>query len=504
MPENNHPIKQLLGQTAIYGLPTIIGRILNYLLVPMYTRVFATSEYGVVTEFYAYVALIFVLLLYGMETAFFRFSESENDKHKVFRTAVGSVIISSLGFLILTVSFSGHIAGFMGYAGNVDYVVLFAFIIALDAASAIPFAHLRRQKKALQFSLIKIINIGVNIGLNLFFILLCPFLIRQPLPEWIMMVLNAIYSPEIGVGYIFISNLAATLVTFLLLSPVIFRVKLMPDIVLLKRMLNYSWPLLILGVAGILNETFGRIILKHLVPTDLDPMAQLGIYGASYKVAVFMTLFIQTYRYAAEPFFFEQMKSENAPKIYAQTMNYFVMFGAVIFLSISLFLDFSILFVGYQFREGAPAIPILLLANLFLGIFYNLSVWFKIKDKTKHGAAISCTGVIVTIILNILLVPLLGFIGSAWATLACYFVIMVVSYLTGQRHYPVPYQITRLFAIVAIAVTLFIADTHLFSQYTEYENFRKIGLLAGFVFYITISDRIIRGKLLSILKTRKG
>ncbi|HSW67583.1 MAG TPA: polysaccharide biosynthesis C-terminal domain-containing protein, partial [Bacteroidales bacterium] len=294
------------------------------------------------------------------------------------------------------------------------------------------------------------------------------------------------------------------LVTFLLLSPVIFRVKLMPDIVLLKRMLNYSWPLLILGVAGILNETFGRIILKHLVPTDLDPMAQLGIYGASYKVAVFMTLFIQTYRYAAEPFFFEQMKSENAPKIYAQTMNYFVMFGAVIFLSISLFLDFSILFVGYQFREGAPAIPILLLANLFLGIFYNLSVWFKIKDKTKHGAAISCTGVIVTIILNILLVPLLGFIGSAWATLACYFVIMVVSYLTGQRHYPVPYQITRLFAIVAIAVTLFIADTHLFSQYTEYENFRKIGLLAGFVFYITISDRIIRGKLLSILKTRKG
>lgn len=504
MPKHSHPIKQLASQTAIYGLPTIIGRILNYLLVPMYTRVFATSEYGVVTEFYAYVALIFVILLYGMETAFFRFSESENDKNKVFGTAVGSVIISSLAFLIFTLSLSGKIAGFIGYADNVEYVILFALILAIDAVSAIPFAHLRRQKKALKFSTIKIINISVNIAFNLFFILLCPYLTRQPLPEWIQLLLDLVYNPEIGVGYIFISNLIASLVTFILLIPTIIPAKLIPDVILLRKMLAYGWPLIILGIAGIFNETFSRIILKHLLPPEVDPMSQLGIFGASYKLAVIMTLFVQTFRYAAEPFFFEQMKSEKAPAIYAQTMNYFVMLGSTIFLAVCLFLDYAILFVGPEFRQGASVVPVLLMANLFFGIFYNLSVWFKIKDKTKYGAAISFIGVAITIILNLLFVPLLGYTGAAWATLICYFSVMIVSYLTGQKHYPVPYPVIRLISIVVVAVGLFLVESYIFSQVTDYENLRKMVLIKGFIALIAVSDRTIRRKLQSILTTSKG
>ncbi len=449
-------LKRLAGQTAIYGLPTIAGRVLNYLLVPLYTRVLITSEYGVVTEFYAYVAFLYVLLGYGMETAFFRFSKTEESGNTVFSTSLLSILSTTIIFLVIAVVFSGEIASFMGYASHPEYIIWFSFILGFDAVCAIPFAQLRQQGKAARFSMIRGINIAINIGLNLFFILFCPFALRT----WgSSTILELIYDPQIGVGYIFISNLIASSITFLVLIPVAKDIKLKFDPVLWKQMLIYAWPLLILGLAGIVNETIDRILLKHLLPSGSDPMAQLGIYGACYKISILMTLFIQTYKYAAEPFFFEQMKNQDAKLLYARLMNYFVAVCGLIFVTIMLHLDIVILLVGKEFREGAPVIPILLLANLFLGIFYNLSVWFKITGKTFHGAMVAVFGMIVTLALNFLLIPGMGYLGAAWATFACYAGMMIISYLLGRRYYPVPYNIPRITSYIILAVILYYLST---------------------------------------------
>jgi len=445
-----NPLRRLAGQTAIYGLPTIVGRVLNYLLVPLYTRVFETAEYGAVTEFYAYVAFLYVLLGYGMETAFFRFSKTTDDDKTVFSTSLISLIISSVIFLVLVTSFSRPIASAMGYASNSEYIRWFALILATDTVCSIPFARLRQLGKASSFAIIKSINITVNIGLNLFFIVLCPLLISR---YGDIAFLRMLYKPETGIGYIFISNLIASILTLMFLIPTIKNIRMRFDKALWRQMLLYAWPLLILGLAGMVNETFDRILLKHLLPSDSDPMSQLGIYGACYKISILMTLFIQTYRYAAEPFFFEQMKKKEARQLYAEVMNYFVAACGLIYLSIMLFIDWAILLVGKEFRSGVGVIPILLMANLFLGIFYNLSVWFKITGKTLHGAAIAVFGMIITIVLNFVLIPRMGYMGAAWATLICYGSMMILSYITGQIYYPVPYRIMRItFYILSAAL----------------------------------------------------
>ena len=447
-----NPLRKLAGQTAIYGLPTIAGRVLNYLLVPLYTRVFDTAEYGVVTEFYAYVAFLYVLLGYGMETAFFRFSKMNDNGKTVFGTAFLSLVSSTFIFLVIVIGFSSPIANAMGYPGNREYIVWFAFILGFDALCAIPFARLRQQGKAALFALIKSLNIITNIGLNLFFILLCPYLLDVYGPGTFV---DYIYHPEIGVGYIFISNLVASSLSFLLLTPAIRKIRLQFEPGLWKQMITYAWPLLILGLAGIVNETFDRILLKHLLPPESDPMAQLGIYGACYKISILMTLFIQTYKYAAEPFFFEQMKNQDSRRMYAKVMNYFVAVCAFIFLIIMLFIDYVILMVGEEFRQGAAVIPILLMANLFLGVFYNLSIWFKLTGKTLYGAMISVFGMIITLVLNFVLIPRIGYLGAAWATFFCYGSMMIVSYLAGRHYYPVPYNLLRIIAYILLAVALY-------------------------------------------------
>ncbi|MDP2423494.1 MAG: polysaccharide biosynthesis C-terminal domain-containing protein, partial [Bacteroidales bacterium] len=436
----------------IYGLPTILGRAFNYLLVPLYTRVFNPGEYGVVTELYAYVAFLYVLLLYGMETTFFRFSKTEEDGKTVFSTALISVAISSGIFLLLIIGASLPIASSMGYADNHEYIIWFALILAFDALCAIPFAHLRQKGKAAKFAFIKSINIFSNIGLNLFFILLCPWLLKNYGDSAF---LSTVYDPQIGVGYVFISNLIVSALTLIILIPEIKGIRLRFEHGLWKQMFFYTWPLLILGFAGIVNETFDRIILKHLLPPESNPMAQLGIYGACYKVSILMTLFIQTYKYAAEPFFFEQMKNQEAKQLYANVMNYFVAICAFLFLVIMLFIDVTILLVGPEYRSGAPVIPILLMANLFLGIFYNLSVWFKITGKTLYGALIAVFGMLVTLVLNFALIPKMGYMGAAWATFICYGSMMVLSYLVGRKYYPIPYNMPRVSGYILLAVLLF-------------------------------------------------
>lgn len=452
-----HPLKKLVGQTAVYGIPTIVGRLLNYFLVPLYTYTFSTSEYGVVTEMYAYVAFLLVLVTYGMETAFFRFSKKYEGNTQVYSTAMWSMIVSSTLFALLVSLFSQPIANAIGYPNHREYFIWFGLILSIDAVTAVPFAYLRNQNKAGRFSFIKMMNISVNILFNLFFILFCPYWMKNH-PDSI---LGNIYHQHVGVGYIFISNLLASVITFLLLIPEIKNIHRIFNTTLWKEMLAYAFPIMIWGMAGIVNETFDRVLLKYLISDPAIAMSQLGIYGACYKVSIIMTLFIQAFKFAAEPFFFHHASDKNAPSIYAQVMRFFVIVCAFIFLFGVVFLDDLMKFVGPAFRVGAPVVPILLMANLFLGIFYNLSVWYKITDKTMYGAYISIAGAVLTLILNIVLVPIMGYMGAAWATLVCYLFIAVISYISGQKYYPIPYPVKRILFYLLLVVLMYVIKIHL-------------------------------------------
>lgn len=486
-----NPFKKLAGQTAIYGLPTIVGRLLNYLLVPLYTRVFIPAEYGVVTEIYAYVSFLFVILTYGMETAFFRFASSHENKASVLSTSVTSLGFTSLLFLIAVVLFDNPIASAMGYSDNPEYIRWFAIILAADAFSSIPSAYLRLKNRAFRFALVKVINIVVNIAFNLIFIILIPYLLSTRPDAGYIPLIKAIYNPDIGVGYIFISNLIASLVTVIMLLPSLTGISIKPDTQLLKQMLRYSWPLLIFGLAGIINETFDRIILKHMLPGDVDAMAQLGIYGACYKISILMTLFIQTYRYAAEPFFFDHSSDKNAKTTYARLMHYFIIVCLFIFLAIMLNLKTVLLFVGSEYRQGAPVIPILLIANLFLGVFYNLSVWFKLTDRTKTGAMISVAGAVITLVLNFALIPFMGYMGAAWATFVCYGFMMIMSWYLGQKFYPVNYKIGAAGFYALITTLIYIASLFTARLGNAIEVLLNLVLLA--IFLLIIYVREIKG-----------
>ncbi len=450
-----NPLKQLAGQTAIYGLSSIVGRLLNYLLVPLYTRYFIPAEYGVVTELYAYVAFLVIILTYGLETAFFRFSQKKYDKNLVYSTSLISLIFSSVSFVVLMFFFQQPIANWLEYPQNPEYVMWFALIIGFDAISSISFAKLREKRKAARFALIRLVNIFINIGLNLFFIIYCPYVLENSLPTTDFV--NSIYDSNIRIGYIFIANLFASVITILMLLPEMIKSTWQFKSSLWKKMMWYSLPLLVAGLAGMINETIDRALLKHLLPDGVDKMAEIGIYGAFYKVSIIMILFIQTFRFAAEPFFFSQEKKHNSRKIYADVLKYFSIFSAFIFLVVMLYLDFVKHFVGssFQSERGIEIVPILLMANLFLGIYYNLSVWYKLTEKTSYGALLAVFGALITLILNIILIPRIGFIGSAWATLACYFSMMLASLIIGRIHYPIPYDLKRIFSYIFLSFALY-------------------------------------------------
>ncbi len=464
------PIRRLAGQTAIYGLSSIVGRLLNYLLVPLYTRVLIPSDYGIYTEMYAYVSILWVILTYGMETTFFRFSESEHDKKRVYSTAFLSLTFTSGIFLLLVLLNAGAIAHWMDYPGHVNYVVWFGLILAFDALAAIPFAGLRQKNRPVRFATIKLINIGTNIGLNLFFILLCPYLLRQYPGSQLAQVILTFFDPGNLVEYIFISNLIATLLTFVLLFPEIPLRYLHFDLRIWKRMLRYTWPLLIVAIAGSINLSIDKILLTYLLPPDSNVMAQVGIYGACYKVSIIMTLFVQTFRYAADPFFFSESGRSDSRQLYADVLNLFTIAVSLIFLLTVMYLDVVINFIGAAYRDGKNVIPILLLGNLFLGIFYNLSIWYKLTNRTIFGAVLSVIGAAVTIALNFILIPSMGYYGSAWAAFAAYFVMMVLSYFLGKKYFPVPYDLKKFFVYLGLAVVLFLVSDaiHFGSQTLKY------------------------------------
>jgi len=452
-PKQRSPLRSLAGQTAVYGMGTIIPRLLNYLLVPFYTRVFAQEAYGQITELYAYVAFLLVFLTYGMETAYFRFAQKD-DSNTVFNTVWTSIISSSGLFILLIVLFYKPLALSIGYQAESSFVLLIALIVALDAVTAIPFARLRQQNKARIFALVKIANVAFNIGFNVLFLIIIP----AKSAAWSA----AILGPDSGlVIWVFVSNLLASLITLLLLLPHIAKFRFQMDFSLFRPMLNYALPVLVVGLAGMVNEVMDKLLLKHLLPNADTALAQVGIYGANYKLAVLMTLFIQMFRYAAEPFFFANAEKKDSPELFARVTNYFIIFGLLIFLLVTLYLDFFKLLIGPAFHDGLDIVPIILMANLFYGIFFNLSVWYKVTDRTRYGAVISLIGAGITLLLNIILIPKWGYYGSAWAHFICYFVMMAISYLWGKRFYKVPYKLGA-----AAGYTLFAAFLYTLSSLT--------------------------------------
>lgn len=458
-------LKKLASQTAIYGLSTILGRLLNYLLVPLHTRVFATADYGIVGELYAYVSFFIVMLTYGMETGFFRFSQNEENKEKVFPTAFISICVTSIIFMIGMSAFSQPIANAIRYPTHPEYIIYFALILGLDAIASIPFALLRQQNRPIKFAIVKNINIFSNILLNLYFLLLCPYLLMKS------NITLPFYDISIGIGYVFISNLVSSIITIPLLFTEIKFIKNGFDKALWRKMIIYGLPLLIVGFGGMINETLDRAIMKYLLPAGDVGMSQLGIYSANYKLSILMSLFIQAFRFAAEPFFFSHAKTTDKKTIYAQVMDYFVLICFGIFLLVTLFIDVFKHFISEPYYEGLKIVPVLLLANLCLGVYYNLSIWYKLSDQTNKGALISLTGASITLILNFWWIPIFGYEGSAWATFICYFSMMMICYFMGMKYYPIHYNVKHILGFATLALILYAIGNLTRHQFIENNPF---------------------------------
>lgn len=458
-------IRKLASQTAIYGLSSIIGRFLNYLLVPLHTskNVFTLEQYGIITEMYAYVSVLVILLTYGMETAFFRFySRDDLDKKKVYSTALWSVMFTTAAFILTCFAFSQSIANWLHYDNHNEYVIWFAIIVGLDAVSSIALAKLRALNKAVNFAFINLSNVAINIGLNLFFLAYCMPMYKSGNTNWLV---ETFYNPNIGVGYVFISNLIASIVKFLLLIPYYFDLRFGIHKSYLRQMLIYGLPLLFAGLAGIINETLDRIMLKQMLIEDLGEVRTLeliGIYGAVYKISIIITLFIQAFRFAADPFFFAQEKEKNSKETYSKVMTYFVIVCAVIFLGVMLYLDILKYFITNEaYWVGLHIVPYLLFANIFLGIYYNQSIWYKLSGQTMYAVYLAIFGAVITIALNVIWIPMINYTGSAYATFICYGSMMILSYFLGQKYYPVPYKIGKIIFYLGSAWLCYYGSTFL-------------------------------------------
>lgn len=448
-------LRKLAGETAVYGLSSILGRVLNYLLVPLYTRVFAPGEYGIVAELYAWAGFLMVFYILRMETAFFRYGTLEADRPRAFGTAWWSVVGSSLLISLLVVGFRREIAEWLEYHPDQSvYIAIFGFILAFDTLAEIPLARLRLEHRAVRFAFVRLTGIGLNIGFNLFFLLLCPWLQGHGYGGgW----LDVIYRPSFGVGYVFLSNLLASAGVLLLLLPELRRGLSHFDSQLLKTMLRYALPLVIASLAGIVNEMLDRVLLRHLLPGTLEEnLAQVGIYSACYKLAMLMSLFTQAFRYAAEPFFFSHATQADARQLYGRVTRYFTIAGALAFLGIMLYLDIVKYFIDEPYWTGLKVVPVLLIANLFLGLYYNVSIWYKLTDQTMLGGWIAVGGASITIALNVWWIPIMGYMGSAWATLICYASMTAACWWWGRKYYPVHYDWVAMAGYICGAVGLWL------------------------------------------------
>ena len=481
-------VRKLAGQTMIYGLGTIIPRFLHYaVMTPFYTRIFTdTSDYGIITEMYAWIVLLLVILTYGMETGFFRFSQKQDeDPEKVYSTALISLMITSMLFVIAVNIFIRPVASLMGYPDNAGYIRMFAGIVAIDAFTAIPFARLRKENKPLIFSLIKLINVFVTISLVVFLLKIAPAVWERS-DGWF----RSIYNPEYKVGYVFVANLISSGVTLMILIPVILKTRLLFSSLLWYRMVAYSFPLLLAGLSGTINDVLDKVILRRMIGEE-EGLAMLGKYGAAYKIGVLMALFIQMFRFAAEPFFFERARDADAKETYAFVMKYFVLIMLVIFLVINLYLSVIQNIVPIHYQEAMAVVPIISMAYLLYGIYVNHSIWYKINDMTVYAVYISVTGVIITVLINILLIPVYGYMASAWAHVAAYGTMILMSFILARKYYRVDYNVTRYIPYFMIAIGMVIFSRTFNYVSLPMELLINTILLGIFVAYTQAQDGIL-------------
>ena len=454
-----NPLKKLFKQTAIYGLATVLPRMLSFLLTPLYTGILPTEGYGEVSIIFAWFAIFNVLLAYGMETAFFRFYNKEANKEIVLSTSLLSLLVSSLAFAFLAFVFLDHLEALT--AINASYIKYAIIILALDALVIVPFAWLRANEKPMRYAFVKILNVAINLGLNIFFLLVLPKIVANNEAS----MLAWMYEADAEIGYIFISNVIASGISLLLMLDSYFKVNYRFDTELWKGMIRYAWPVLLAGIAFSINEVANRIFLDELLPEEIA-RSEVGKYAACLKLALFMTLFATAFRMGIEPFFFSHAKTENPQKTYAQITNYFVILGSFILLTVVVNADIlKVLFVRDEtYWDAMNIVPIVVLASFCLGVYHNLSVWYKITDRTKYGAYISSTGAILTLIINIVLIPTLGYMASALGTLVAYGTMMCLSYYFGKKHYPIPYNLRKISFYGGISIVFSFLSFYVFGR----------------------------------------
>lgn len=448
-----NPLKKLAGETVIYGCTTILGRFVNWLLVPLYAGIFAASEYGIVINLMSYTAILVVLLTYGTETGFFRFATTSN-RNDVFSTLMASLSVTTFVFVFFSLFFLNDLSVFLNIEAHKEYLVLLIVTIAIDVISSIPFALLRLESRPVRFGIIKLTNIGLNIGLNLFFLLLCPFLEKKGIHV-------PFFDADGGILYIFVSYLVASVVTFFMLLPCFLKFRFRFSFGLLKDILKYSFPILIVSLAGMINLQGDKVLMPKIlgeVMSREEALAITGIYGANYKLALVMYIFTQGFRFAFEPFFFNYSKNADSKKVYKDVFLYFTGFGLIIFLGVMYWIDIIKFFVRKpEYYAGIVIVPWVLLANLFQGMYYSLSLWYKLTDKTIYGAYMAIAGSVITLSMNFILLPRIGYMGSAYAVFTCFLVMCILSLLLGRRFYRIDYDVNKIIFYFLLAVVFYFA-----------------------------------------------
>ncbi|NDC78966.1 MAG: polysaccharide biosynthesis protein [Chitinophagia bacterium] len=488
-------LSKLAGQTFWYGLSSIIGRFINYLLTPLLTGIYASGKYGDISILFALAAFLNIVFSFGMETTYFRFSRDMDEK-RVFNTGQTLLILTTLLLYAGLLAPLPALASLMRLETHPEYLRWVLWIVALDTLAVLPFSRLRHLGRPRMFAILKLLGILVNVGLVVFFLVLC----KGDHEKGRNTLWAALYKPDIDIGYVFLANLAASAATLLLLHRELLGWRPAFDFRLLGRMLAYASPLLVVGFGGMVNETIDRfMILERFAGTVEEARSANGIYSANYKLAVLIVLFIQAFRMGAEPFFFRQSaENTNAPVMYARVMKFFVIACCLGFLGVVLFLDVWKHFMGIrrhpEYLQGLMIVPVLMLAKIFLGVYYNLSIWYKLTDRTLTGAWITLGGALVTVAVNYLLIPHLGYMACAWATFLCYGSMMVASYRLGQRHYRVPYAWKKLTAYVVICVMLFLAHQVL-RQVSPGIAWNHAGGVAGILLFLAIVARVERREL---------
>ena len=472
--------KKLFKHTAIYGLATVLPRMFSFLLVPLYTNLLPKVEYGKVSIIFAWMIFFNVILSYGMETAFFRFYNNETNKKSVVETSMISVFWTTLVFLFIALLFRSTMSDWL--AIDAQYITYTIWILALDALVIIPFSKLRAFQKSLSYALIKIGNVTINLLLNVLFLFYFPVLIKNNPTGFV----SSLHIENFEIGYIFLANIIASLLTFVVLSKDYFFLKWKFDLQLWKRMMRYGLPIMVAGIAFAINEQFDKILLAKLLPSNIAE-AEVGVYSACYKLGLFMVLFRTAYTLGIEPFFFSHASDKNAPQTYATVTKYFVIFGSFILLSVIVFADlFKLLMIqDSSYWVAMKVVPLIILANFFLGIYTNLSVWYKLIDKTYIGAYISIVGAIITLVLNFLLIPSMSYMGSAIATLAAYGSMMTISYYLGNKYYPIPYDFKKIGGYLGLSIIFSIVSFYFFRE----NYFVGVLLISLFMYFIYFNEK---------------